>query len=186
MKKTLLIFLVAALMATLFACAANNNDYGYTLVSEHPDHIDYAQATQPQDSLEPVEMNLSIYIASGELPPPAHIFYIDEHVEHGMTATRDVLRIQAEATLYNLAVVFLGNDVEDEHIVYIIEETFPITDALAPGQTLMIADFFSLGTLPWNGIAFEDANGLMHHYAIIQNQADYGPAYFLMEIVLAA
>jgi len=181
MKKALIILMVAALAVAMFACAANNNDY-----PEYPNYTENgAEVTQPQAPPEPVDTGLEIYIASGELPPPTHVFHIDEHIDHGMTATRDVLRIHAEATLYNLAVVFLSSDVENEDLVYIIEESFLITDALVPGETLMLGDFFSMGTLPWNGIAFEDANGFAHHYAIIQNQADYGPAYFLMEIALA-
>ncbi|MCL2531930.1 MAG: hypothetical protein FWE40_07220 [Oscillospiraceae bacterium] len=177
MKTALIVLMSAAVAIAMFACTANN----------YPDYTDNdVEVTQPYTGApEPIDTGLEIFIASGELPPPTHVFSIDETIEHGMTATRDVLRIQAEQTLYNLAVVFFNHTDEDEQIVFALSVSFPVADALAPGEMLEIADFFSMGTLPWNGIAFEDATGQLHHYAIIQNQADYGPAYYLMSITLA-
>ncbi|MCL2195080.1 MAG: hypothetical protein FWB76_03925 [Oscillospiraceae bacterium] len=179
MKKALIILMAAVLAVVMFACAANGN--GETVYPTTPE-ID-VEVTQPQGG--PVDVGLHLAILSGEFEP-THDFDISAHSDIDFAELwPDVLLVQTQQTLYNLAVVFLSNDVEHEQIVFNIEETFPITDALTADESLAIHYFVSMGTLPWNGIIFDDANGHTHVYAIDQNQSDYGPLYSLAPVPLA-
>jgi hypothetical protein len=179
MKKVWILLMVAALAVTLFACGANGNDY-----PEYPDYSeDYVEVTQPEGQPEPAPFGLSIGVTM--VDGASHIINAAAHMQGAPDISGDTLLIKADVPLYNLGVVFFSNDVENEEIVFVVENTVAVTDELAAEETLMITNFLSMGSLPWNGIVFGDANGTVHHFAIVQNQADEGPAYFLTAVQLA-
>lgn len=174
MQKALIILVAAALTFALFSCASAGSDY--------PTQEHNVEVTQPVHS--PEAMGLHIGVFSGEMEPPPYIFYIDEHVDDvAEDIQRDMLLISADVTLYNLGIVFLSTRIAHGQEMFVVDDFFDVTDALAPGEMIMIADFYSRGVLPWIGIVMDDADGIMQIYAIAQSQED--GAYMLTAVNLA-
>ena len=100
----------------------------------------------------------------------------------GMAAERgEAMLIGATRTIRNVALVELSNDWDEntEEIIYIPTSYFGIVDALTPEEGIVITGFMGLGTMPWSGISFYDAQMERRFFAIHHDNSD-SPYWYMM------
>lgn len=83
--------------------------------------------------------------------------------------------------IYNALLIHFSNDWDEiaDELIYILIETYGMTDALTPGEGLQIHNYSSLGTLPWSGISFYDERVERHFFAIHHDISD-SPNWYMM------
>jgi hypothetical protein len=94
------------------------------------------------------------------------------------------LLVRATVPMHNLALISpMVEFVEDEmfHTPVRGEE---IADLLAPGQTLLLQNYRSAGTLPNAGLTFADEAGVQRYFVLIVNNAypEHGPMFWFNEV----
>ena len=87
--------------------------------------------------------------------------------------------IFATQPIYNASLVYFTGDWDGADMAYSVIQSHNIAAILTPGEGLHILNYVSLGTLPWSGISFYDADGKQHFFSMGHDTSD-SPHWFLM------
>lgn len=94
------------------------------------------------------------------------------------------LLVRANTAMHNLAMISpLVEFVEDE-MFHTPVRGDEIADELLPGQTLLLANYRSAGTLPNAGLTFTDETGTQRYFVLVVNHAypEHGPMFWFNEV----
>ena len=84
----------------------------------------------------------------------------------------DRLVIWSTMPLFDLELIGVVTDWFDESLIFIPTVNYGRMDALWPGEGYIIANYVSMGTLPWSGITFLDGDGTRYHFWLNHDQSD--------------
>jgi len=158
MKRKLLLILLLALFLAAFGCSKPE--------PKEPEPI----------TTEELLVHLFVVRSTDELVKPyktVHRYVQDEEGEW--------LLIYSDFILKDFSFIGLENDTKNDVILFTAKEEYFTTEQLAPGKPLLL-QFRPIGTIPWHGISFEDANGDMRYFTLIQSTRGEGePPYFFIE-----
>jgi len=155
MRKLALVFTLIVIAFAFAACdsyVASNQDTGFTYI-----HASFTL------SIAPVRDDL---LASFE-----YIHEMDYYEVRGFLRGERLV-IWADVPLYNFAVVDLSHDFADDAFIYFINSTHGEVDLLLPGQAFVVNNYIVMGSFPWSGFTFTDANNERHYFAMVQDQSD--------------
>ena len=159
MRKWMVVLLLFALLITAFGC--NKPE------PEEPEPI----------TTEELLQQIHVVRATEELTAPykaLHEYVQDEEGEW--------LLIYTDIILEDFSFIGLENDTKNDVIFFTAGEKYFATEQLVPGKPLLL-QFRPIGTIPWHGISFEDANGTMRYFILVQSTRgeEEGPPYYFIE-----
>jgi len=94
--------------------------------------------------------------------------------------SNDTVLIAPEERLTSFAIIAIdpspGDGLEPE-----VQDILFYNGALNPDQPLLIRDYLGQGTMPGSGFTFIDETGMRRFFFFLQNQADGGPQFIVLE-----
>ncbi|MCL2397009.1 MAG: hypothetical protein FWC93_02990 [Defluviitaleaceae bacterium] len=172
MKKIVSILLVIFLLVGVLAACGRGAE---------ADEVDTPQPTETPVLEEPPrpELELKISLASNELLGTFdHLHEVDYTVLreaiYGSGVERlngDKLVIWANVPLYDLSLIAITSDFVDDNLVFIPVNAIGNTEALLPGQALVIDHYVEGGTRPTSGISFASESGERHYFWMLADQS---------------
>jgi len=95
----------------------------------------------------------------------------------------DRLVIWSSMPLFDLELIGVTTEMIGDDLVYIPLNAYGRIDALWPGYGYIVANYMSMGTLPWSGITFLDETGARYHFWLNHDNSDSTNRFFLGQFI---
>ncbi|MCL2446284.1 MAG: hypothetical protein FWD06_05915 [Oscillospiraceae bacterium] len=167
MKK--LLILTAALALLLAAC---------TTTAESPTEETTTEITTTQAETTAVyeQTTLTAELVDADTSADVTFSFGDEE---GVN-----LLVRATVPMHDVAMIAPLVEFADDEMFHTPARGEDIADVILPGQTLLLQNYRSAGTLPNAGLTFTDDAGVSRYFVLVENQAypQHGPMFWFNEV----